>query len=132
MSDTNPSARESSASANPIAQRVKLNTPILFRRPFARFEEKGALKNMSVTGAFLAHQGQPLKPQTWVELILNTGSITRRLKAQVIWTGPHGSGLKFETRYQKDRILVEDFLDQVKLIRQSRWENLEKIWNKVW
>ena len=67
------------------APRTPLNVGVHYRRSYARDESPGTLKNISLSGAFLAHRDDELKPGEKLNLNFAVAGRERQIQATVIW-----------------------------------------------
>lgn len=116
------------------APRIPLQMEIEFRRSYARRGEKGRLKNISLTGAFLEIEGQiprKLSPQDKLLITLFVSGRARQISAHVIWHSDTGCGLKFLPTNNRDVQIVDDLMYFVENSRDSQREVLDSIFKKV-
>ncbi len=116
------------------APRMPLQLEIEFRRSYARRGEKGRLKNISLTGAFLELETalpRKLSPQDKVLITLFVSGRARQISAHVIWNSDSGCGLKFLPTNNRDVQIVDDLMYFVENSRDSQREVLDSIFKKV-
>jgi hypothetical protein len=121
---------EENKNTNPAA-RLPLQMDVEFRRSYARQPEKGKLKNISLTGAFLETHDLDFVPNDKIVLTINVSGRIRRLNAHVIWRGKTGCGLAFEPVNNRDVQIVDDLMYFVENKRESRRTVLTDIFKKV-
>ncbi len=113
--------------------RIPLQMEIEFRRSYARRGEKGRLKNISLTGAFLELEkiDRALSPQDKVVITLFVGGRARQIGAHVIWNSTSGCGLRFQPSNNRDVQIVDDLMYFVENSRESQRQVLDSIFKKV-
>jgi hypothetical protein len=111
--------------------RTKLNVPIIFRRKYSRSDEKGQLKNISESGAFLAQKGEPLLVGSKIHIMLDFLGNKRELMAQVVWSNSNGSGIRFLPNVGRDKVAVQDFIEFINEQKSTRHSTLDLIFKKV-
>lgn len=113
------------------APRLPLQMSVSFRRSYARQDESGTLKNISITGAFLETASKRLTPNDKLVLNLVVSGRRRKVIAHVIWTNSLGCGVKFKPFNNRDVQLVDDLMYFVESRRESRRSVLDDIFKKV-
>lgn len=114
-----------------IAPRIMLDLSVEYRKNYARQHDRGLLKNLSITGAFLEHPNPELRPQDKVNLVFNVSGRTRKVSAQVVWTKPGGSGIQFMPDNNRDIQIVDDLMYFVRNHKASHRNVLDDIFEKV-
>jgi hypothetical protein len=113
------------------APRIPLQVDIEYRRSYARQPQVGILKNISLTGAFLVHNGADLKKDDKVTITFSVSGRVRKINAHVVWCNERGSGLRFQPFNNQDVQIVDDFMYFVKDNRDSRRDVLDQILKRV-
>ena len=113
------------------APRTPLNIEVSFRKSYARDDGKGTLKNISLTGAFLAHGTESLRAGEKVHLNFSVAGRERDIHAVVIWTNSFGSGVKFLPQNNRDVQIVDDLIYFVETRRSGSRDVLDLIFKKV-
>lgn len=113
------------------APRTRLNIQVNFRKSYAREESAGTLKNVSITGAFLAHRGLSLKIGEKVHLTFTVSGRERQIQACVVWTNSFGSGVKFLPQNNRDVQIVDDLIYFVEEKKTGTRSVLDEIFRKV-
>lgn len=115
------------------APRMPLQLDIEFRRSYARRGEKGRLKNISLSGAFLEVRTNDcdLSPKDKLLVTLLVSGRARKIPAAVIWTTATGCGIKFMPTNNRDIQIVDDLMYFVGDSRASQKEVLDNIFKKV-
>lgn len=115
------------------APRLSLQIDVEFRRSYARRGEKGRLKNISLTGAFieLEDQDKVLTRNDKLMVTLLVSGRERQIPASVIWQNDRGCGIKFHPNNNRDTQLVDDLMYFVQSSRQSQRSVLDGIFKKV-
>jgi hypothetical protein len=118
--------------SNP-ARRIPLLLDIEYRRSYARRGEKGKLKNISLTGAFLElpnNQNQLLSKDKLLITFTVSGR-QRQIHATIIWTSEYGCGLRFSPANNRDVQIVDDLMYYVESSRNSQKSVLDTIFKNV-
>lgn len=116
---------------NKPAPRTPLSLDVAFKKSYARNESKGSLKNISLTGAFLAVPEGEFKPNEKIQLKLVVGGRERFIAATVIWKNSAGCGVKFHPSNNRDVQIVDDLIYFVENSRNSRRSVIDDIIKKV-
>lgn len=114
------------------SKRIPLQMDVEYRRSYARRGEKGCLKNISLTGAFLETPiSQLLAPNDKVTITLLVSGRSRQIAAHVVWNCDRGCGLRFSPINHRDVQIVDDLMYFVETSRQSQRSVLDDIFRKV-
>ena len=113
------------------APRTPLHLEVSFRRNYARETTTGVVKNISISGAYLECEGEVFKANDKLQLTFEVGGRTRKVMAQVIWLGSHGSGIKFLPTNNRDVQIIDDLIYFVENSRTDRRSVLDSIFKKV-
>lgn len=113
------------------APRTPLHIEVEYRKNYAREEAAGFLKNISLTGAFLQHQGETLKSGEKLSLKFKVSGRERSVHAIVVWTNANGAGVKFLPTNNRDIQIVDDLIYFVESKRTDTREILNGIFKKV-
>lgn len=114
------------------APRMPLQMDVEYRRSYGRRRERGRLKNISITGAFLEiSETTELAPNDKVLITLMVSGRQRKIPARVIWHGDLGCGLKFNPTNNRDIQIVDDLMYFVENSRSSQREVLNNIFKVV-
>lgn len=113
------------------APRVPLKMGVEYRRNYARQADQGALKNISLTGAFLECVAMDLQPQDKLSLVFNVSGRVRTISAQVVWNSPNGAGVRFLPENNRDVQIVDDLMYFIQNRRDSKKSVLDDIFKKV-
>lgn len=114
------------------APRIPLQVDVEYRRSYARRGEKGRLKNISLTGAFLEVQNDnSLVPKDKLLITLLVSGRERRIPAYVVWNSTLGCGVKFLPNNNRDVQIVDDLMYFVENSRSSQRQVLDSIFKKV-
>ena len=114
-----------------VAPRTPLNISVDFRKSYGRELSKGILKNISVTGAYLAHRANSLQPGEKLHMIFSVAGRERDINAVVIWVNSFGAGIKFQPQNQRDVQIVDDLIYFVETRRTDTRGVLDQILKKV-
>jgi hypothetical protein len=117
--------------ANVPAPRIPLKIQVDFRRSYSRGSEKGLLRNISMTGAFLQHERIQLQPHDKLAITFNVAGRVRKIAAQVIWSNDRGCGIKFLPINNQDTQIVDDLIGVVQETRASKRMLLDDIFKRV-
>ena len=113
------------------APRTPLNITVEFRKSYGRDDVNGTLKNISLTGAFLAHTGGALRAGEKLHMHFTVAGRQRDIHAAVIWSNSYGSGIKFLPQNNRDVQIVDDLIYFVESKRSGTRDILDKIFKKV-
>lgn len=111
--------------------RTALNIEVAFRKSYARDESTGTLKNISLSGAFLAHTNQQLKAGEKVHMTFSVAGRVRDIHAIVVWSNAYGSGIKFLPQNNRDIQIIDDLIYFVETKRVDTRGVLDQILKKV-
>ena len=111
--------------------RIPLKLDIEYRKSYGRSIDTGQLKNISISGAFLEHTNESLKTGDKVAITLKVGGRVRKINASIIWTNPHGSGIKFLPTNNRDVQIVDDLMYFVESKRENRRNVLDDIFKQT-
>lgn len=114
-----------------IAPRIPLAIDVEFRKSYSRQFNKGTIKNISLSGAFLERDNIEFTPGDKLQMTLNVGSRERKLSAEVVWKNPSGIGLKFHHTNNRDIQIVDDLMYFAENKRESQKDVLGDIFDKV-
>lgn len=110
--------------------RISLELPVKFRKNYARSLEKGMLRNISLTGAFL-QSNTKFERNEKINLEFVVAQRTRTISAKVVWAGPTGVGLMFQHYNNRDVQIIDDLMYFVENHRLERRDVLDTIFRKV-
>lgn len=113
------------------APRTPLNIKVAFRKSYARDDDQGTLKNISITGAFLAHITEQIQIGEKLNLQFSVAGRERSIQALVVWTNTFGSGVKFLPQNNRDIQIVDDLIYYVENKRSGTRDVLDLIFKKV-
>lgn len=113
------------------APRVPLEMNIEYRRSYARQAEKGVLKNISLTGAFLEANNSELALNDRLQVTFVVSGRVRRISASIIWRNHLGYGVKFHPTNNRDVQIVDDLIYFVENKRETRKTVLADIFKHV-
>ena len=115
------------------APRIPLQFDVGIRRSYARREEKGCLKNISLTGAFLelSSADKKIEPNDKLLITLLVSGRERQIPAHVVWKSAIGCGVKFLPNNNRDIQIVDDLMYFVENSRSNQREVLDSIFKKV-
>jgi hypothetical protein len=113
------------------APRTALNIKVDFRKSYARDSSGGTLKNISVTGAFLAHTSETLRAGEKLNVTFSVAGREREIHAVVVWSNSYGSGVRFLPQNNRDIQIVDDLIYFVETRRSDTRDILDKIFKKV-
>jgi hypothetical protein len=114
------------------APRLPLVMNIEFRKSYARQADKGVLKNISLSGAFLeTEQIELLAPADKVILTFLVSGRRRKVNATIIWKNAMGCGIQFQPFNNRDVQIVDDLMYFVESKRETRRSVLDDIFKRV-
>lgn len=112
--------------------RIPLQMDVEYRRSYARSGEKGKLKNISLTGAFLQiPNASDIMPKDKLLITIFVSGRERQIPAYVIWNCSLGCGLKFIPNNNRDVQIIDDLIYFVENSRSSQRQVLDSIFKKV-
>ena len=98
------------STAEKPAPRIPLKLNVQYRKSYARRDDGGSLKNISITGAFLEHENPEIQPRDKLNLVFSVSGRTRTIMAQVVWCSTGGSGIRFLPENNRDVQIVDDLI----------------------
>lgn len=113
------------------APRLPLQLNVEFRKSYGRQNARGVLKNISLTGAFLATETRDLTTSDKLVLELVVSERRRKMTASVVWKNQWGCGVVFHPFNKRDVQLVDDLMYFVQNRREDRRNLLEDIFKKA-
>jgi hypothetical protein len=116
---------------NTPAPRIPLKLDVEYRKSYGRSTEIAALKNISISGAFLEHVNEALKNNDRVAITFKVGGRIRKINAVVVWSNENGAGLKFLPNNNRDVQIVDDLMYFVESKRENRKTVLDDIFKKA-
>ena len=114
-----------------LARRIPLSLGIRYRKNYSRRIDKGTLKNISLSGAFIEDPNSQLKEQEKINLTFELGGRTRNIAATIVWTSPDGAGINFLHTNNQDEQLIDDLMFYVEEKTDNRKVILDEIFKKV-
>lgn len=113
------------------APRIPLMVGVKYRRSYARNNQAGTLKNISITGAFLEAASEDLIPRDKITINFTVSGREREIPAEIVWRNELGCGVRFLPTNNRDVQIVDDLMFFVETKRESRREVLNGIFKKV-
>ena len=109
-----------------------LSVGVEFRRSYARSNNYGFLKNISLTGAFL-ETVEPLDiaMNEKLAITLAVSGRERKVNAKIVWSNEKGYGIEFKPFNNRDIQIVDDLIYFIESERESRRKVLNQIFQKV-
>ncbi len=104
---------------------------VSFKKNYAREENKGRLRNISLSGAFLETTGDAFRANEKIQLRFVVEGRERKITAFVIWVNSVGCGVKFLPVNNRDVQIVDDLIYYVENSRSTRRTVIEQILKKV-
>ena len=114
-----------------LAKRIPLSLGIRYRKNYSRRIDKGVLKNISLSGAFIEDPEAQLKEDEKINLTFELGGRTRNIAAKIVWTSTDGAGINFLHTNNQDEQLIDDLMYFVEEKKDNRKEILDLIFKKV-
>lgn len=113
------------------APRLPLKMTVKYRRSYARRNEDGTLRNISLTGAFLEMGADAILPSDKIKITFEVSGRRRAINALVIWKNPDGCGVRFVPFNNRDVQIVDDLMYFVESRRDTRKSVLDNIIKEV-
>ena len=115
------------------APRLPLLLEVEFRRNYSRREERGKLKNISLTGAFIEFDSpdKAFAPQDKLVVKILVSGRERSIPASVVWQNQRGCGIRFRPTNNRDTQIVDDLMYFVENSRSGQKSVLDTIFKKV-
>ncbi len=113
------------------APRTPLNLEVSFKKSYGREDQKGVLRNISISGAFLEFSGGGFEAGEKIHLQFIVSGRTRKVAASVIWKNQIGCGVKFMPANNRDVQIVDDLIYFVESSRDERRGLIDRIFKKV-
>ena len=113
------------------APRIPLKLPIEFRKNYSRKTDRGDLKNISLSGAFLVHGCEDIIINDKLNISFKVSGRERILQASVIWLNEQGAGLRFHPDNNRDVQIVDDLMYFVKDRRHKNRSVLDNILTQI-
>ena len=89
------------------------------------------MKNISLTGGFLAQTAETLPNGDKLSLTFSVSGRERIIQAVVVWTNQHGSGVKFLPQNNRDVQIIDDLIYFVESKRTDTRGILDQIFKRV-
>ncbi|MBT4760249.1 MAG: PilZ domain-containing protein [Bdellovibrionaceae bacterium] len=123
---------ENNFNNHPPAPRLPLKMDINYRRNYARQNDLGSLKNISITGAFLeTDQTILMSLEEKLTVRFEVSGREREIHAKVVWKNELGCGIEFQPDNNRDVQIVDDLMYFVESKKESKKDVLDIILNKV-
>ena len=114
------------------APRLPLELAVEFRRSYARSDDLGTLKNISITGAFLVTgQVEELSINDKLNITFTVSGRERQVQAHIVWKCKSGCGIAFKPFNNRDVQIVDDLMYFVESNRETKRNVLHSIFKKV-
>lgn len=113
------------------APRTALHLGVSYKRNYARELSQATLKNISLSGAFLEFNGEPLRPLEKLTVTFSVSGRERKVAATVIWSNEFGSGVKFHPNNNRDVQIVDDLIYFVETKKIGTKSVLDEIFKKA-
>lgn len=114
-----------------LAKRIPLSLGIQYRKNYSRRFDKGTLKNISLSGAFIEDPQAMLKEDEKINLTFELGGRIRKISAKIVWVSEGGAGINFMHSNNQDEQLIDDLMFYVEEKTDERREILDLIFKKV-
>lgn len=114
-----------------LAKRIPLSLGIRYRKNYSRRIDKGTLKNISLSGAFIEDPEAQLKEDEKINLTFELAGRTRNIAAKIVWINQEGAGINFIHSNNQDEQLIDDLMFYVEEKKDNRREILDLIFTKV-
>lgn len=93
-----------------VSPRVPLQLEINYKTNYARADLKAVLKNISLTGGFLALNTENLRTKDKISVSVTVADRERTIKAEIIWKNSEGVGVKFIPKNNRDIQIIDDLI----------------------
>lgn len=113
------------------APRLPLTLPIAFRKNYSRKMDQGHLRNISLSGAFLAHSSTEILTNDKLNICFKVSGRERVLQATVIWKNNSGAGLQFHPDNNRDIQIVDDLMYFVQDRRDKNKDIFDSILGEI-
>jgi len=113
------------------APRLPLVLSIEFRKNYSRKMDEGKLKNISLSGAFLAHSSTEIITNDKINICFKVSGRERILQATVIWKNNAGAGLKFHPDNNRDVQIVDDLMYFIRGRREKNRSIFDSILGEI-
>ncbi len=113
------------------AERMQLFIDVEYKKSYARKQNIGIMKNISLTGAFVSHGVEKLDANEKIMLHFKVSGRARKIQASVIWTDVNGAGVKFHPFNNRDIQIIDDLMYFVKSKKESQAFLLNNIFKQV-
>jgi len=113
------------------AARFPLQLNVEYRHNYAREQESGVLKNISVSGAFVESPQHRFEVGEKIKLHFKLGDRKREIHATVVWSHSLGAGIRFAHHNNQDLQIVDDLIYYVDSKRSLRRDLLNNIFEQV-
>jgi len=113
------------------APRLPLSMDVEYRRSYARHSDRGTLRNISLTGAFLETDVLGLGTNDKLQVTFIVSGRRRNLTATVVWKNEAGCGVRFHPTNNRDVQIVDDLMYFVESKRETRRDVLNNIFRRV-
>ena len=101
---------DSNVEVNP-APRLPLELSVGYRRSYARSDDLGVLKNISITGAFLVTtETEDLSINDKLNITFTVSGRERQVQAHIVWKCNSGCGVVFKPFNNRDVQIVDDLM----------------------
>ncbi len=123
---------ENNFNTNTPAPRLPLKMDINYRRNYARQNDSGSLKNISLTGAFLeTDQSKLMSVDEKLTIRFEVSGRQREVIAKIVWKNELGCGVEFQPDNNRDVQIVDDLMYFVETKKESTKNVLDSIFDKV-
>ncbi|MCB0384335.1 MAG: PilZ domain-containing protein [Bdellovibrionales bacterium] len=113
------------------APRLPLSMDVEYRRSYARNSDRGKLRNISLTGAFLETDVLGLGTNDKLMVTFIVSGRKRNVTATVVWKNENGCGVRFHPTNNRDVQIVDDLMYFVESKRETRKDVLDSIFRRV-
>jgi len=113
------------------APRLPLIMGVEYRRSYARHSDRGKLRNISLTGAFLEADVLEMETDDKLMVTFSISGRTRNITATVVWKNENGCGLRFHLTNNQDLQIIDDLMYFVESKRDSGKDVLDNIFRQV-
>lgn len=113
------------------AKRMPLFVDVEYKKNYARKQNVGTMKNISITGAFVSHGIEKLHLNEKIMIHFRVGGRMRKIQASVVWTDAKGGGIKFHPFNKRDIQIIDDLMYFVRSKKETKVSLLDNIFKQV-
>ncbi|MEC9283671.1 MAG: PilZ domain-containing protein [Bdellovibrionota bacterium] len=112
-------------------RRIPLSFDVTYRKSYSRRFDRGCLRNISLTGAFIEDPEAELKQDDKINLSFELAGRKRKIAAKIVWVGDEGAGVNFIHSNNQDEQLIDDLMFYVEESKDEKRGILNLIFDKI-